>query len=345
MEKSPLVQIIKKTLPAVASIVSNKYLPKNGELSQFWGFFEDKETPLEKAVPLKTRKIKVSAGSGFIIESDGLVLTNRHVVLDARAEYSLILSDSRKFPARIIAQDLIKDIAFLKIEEKNLPFIELGDSSFLELGETVIAIGNSLGEFKNSVSVGVVSGLSRFLTAESIIPSGQSSHLRGLIQTDAAINPGNSGGPLINLEGKAIGINAVSVLGAENIGFALPINNAKKDLEDLKKYGRIRQLFLGIRYLLLNEEIKERNNLPVSYGALVISEDLSGDRAILANSPAKKSGIKEFDIILECQNQKVTPENSLEDIVEKFKIGDQLLMKVLRKGKELMLKINIEEKR
>jgi len=344
MFEEEIKQAIKKAIPSVVSIVANKTLVQKGDGSQFWGFLEDENTPLEFSASLKKEKIKVSGGTGFIIDSEGLILTNRHVISDPKAEYTVVLNDGRKFPIKILAQDLINDIAILKIEAKNLPAVELGNSSNLELGQTAIAIGNALGQFQNTISVGVVSGLSRFITASSTI-SGESSKLRGLIQTDAAINPGNSGGPLIDIDGKVIGINAACVFGAENIGFALPINNAKKCLEDIKKYGRIRQSFLGIRYLLVNSELQKKNNMQVDYGAMVVSEDLPGDLAVFPASPAQKAGIKEFDIILECQKEKITEENPLDAILQKFQVGKDIELKILREGKEKILKAKLEEKK
>jgi len=197
------------------------------------------------------------------------------------------------------------------------------------------------------VSCGVVSGLSREIKAQSEITQ-QKTRLRGLIQTDAAINPGNSGGPLIDIEGKAIGINAAMVFGAENIGFALPINNAKKDLQDLKKYGRIREPFLGIRYILITKELKEKFNLPVDFGALVIPEpDLEKGihQAVIPGSPASQAGVKEADIILEIENKKITPSQTIGDILQEFQIGQPLLLKILRKGREKTLKIILGEKK
>ena len=359
MEQSSITEAIKKVIPAVVSIVANKTLVQKGDGSQFWGFLEDENTPIEFSAPLKKEKVKVSGGSGFIVDSDGLILTNRHVIADPKAEYIVILNDGKKFPVKILDQDLINDVAVLKIDgstdstispqagfsqvPKDLPTVEFGDSLKLELGQAVIAIGNALGQFQNTVSAGIVSGLSRFITASSTI-SGESSKLRGLIQTDAAINPGNSGGPLIDIDGKVIGINAACVFGAENIGFALPINNAKKILEDIKQYGRIRQPFLGIRYLLVNSELQKKNNLPINYGAMVISEDLPGDLAIIPESPADRAGLKEFDIILECQKEKITEENPLDAVLQKFQVGKDIELKILREGKEKILKAKLEEK-
>jgi len=344
-EKIPA--IIKKVLPSVVSIVISKYLtifespfepgPFSGPGLPFGleNFF---------VIPKGKKKIKVGGGSGFIVEKHGIILTNRHVVADTKAEYSVILNSGEKYQAEILAKDPINDVAIIKIEAENLPTIELGDSSKLELGQTAIAIGNTLGTFQNTVSVGVVSGLSREISAISELDH-KAQRLRGLIQTDAAINPGNSGGPLVDIEGKAIGINAAMVFGAENVGFALPINTAKKDLEDLKKYGRIRYPFLGVRYILLNKDLKEKFNLPLDKGALIISESGPSAPAVVPGGPADKAGLKEGDIILEIQNEKISIENQLEDILQKYKIGEKINVKIFRKNKEITLAVKIGERK
>lgn len=341
---SLVIKAIKKALPAVVSIVGNKELPrKKGEGSQFWGLFEDKKTPFDISSQMKRTGRKISSGSGFVIDPAGLIATNSHLISPLVSEYRVILNNGGEFPAKILATDFLNDLVFLKIESSGLPTLGLGDSSRLELGQTAIAIGTALGEFQNSVSVGVVSGLSRFISAKSMI-SGKVSKLRGLIQTDAAINPGNSGGPLIDLKGRAIGINTALVFGAENIGFAIPVNHLKEDLREIKKYGRIRRPFLGVRYILINRELQKRNNLPVDYGALVVSEDMPGDKAIILGSPADKAGILEFDVILECQKQKITSQNPLEDILRKQETNKEIVLKVLRNKKELILKTVLKEK-
>ena len=188
-----------------------------------------------------------------------------------------------------------------------------------------------------------MSGLSRFITAVSGL-SQQAESLRGLIQTDAAINPGNSGGPLVDIEGKVIGINTAMVMGAQNIGFAIPIDYAKKDFEEVKKYGKIKRPFLGVKYILLNKEISGKNKLPVNNGALVVREAL-GESAIIKDSAAEKAGLQEFDIILECNGEKITGENPLSHILQKLKIDEEITLKVLRKGKEIIIKVKLEEKR
>lgn len=339
MEKSPIPKMVKKVLPAVVSITVSKMLPVfespfGPSPFGFDGFF---------MVPRGKKKIQIGGGSGFIVDSSGIILTNRHVVIDPHAEYVAVLDEEKTYPAEVLARDPINDVAILKIKEKNLPTIKLGDSSKLELGQTAIAIGTALGTFRNTVSVGVVSGLSREITAGDAITK-KVTKLRGLIQTDAAINPGNSGGPLIDIEGRVIGINTAMVFLAENIGFALPINNAKKDLEDIKKYGRLRQPFLGVRYILLDKELKEKFNLLTDYGALVVSEPVPGGEAVVPGEAAEKAGIKEGDVILEIKNQKITPKIPLEDILQKCKIGETINVKALRGGKEMMFKVVLEER-
>ena len=338
-ENSPIIRAVKKVLPGVVSITISKYVEFFESPFSPFGFEEFFGSP-------KTKKVKIGGGSGFIVDSSGIILTNRHVVEDPRAEYIVVLQNGEKLKPKILARDPINDIAILKIEKAGLSFIELGDSSKLELGQQVIAIGNALGIFKNTVSTGIVSGLSREIKAQSGLTQ-KRTRLRGLVQTDAAINPGNSGGPLVDIAGAAIGINAAMVFGAENIGFALPINNAKKDLEEMKKYGRIRQPFLGVRYIPITKDLKEKFNLPIDFGALIISErgiEFGSGYAVAPGSPADKAGIKESDIILEIGYKKITEEQTIDDVLQKFKIGDKIDLKILRENKEKIIKLILAEK-
>ena len=291
----------------------------------------------------KSEKTKIGGGSGFIVSKDGYVLTSNHVVGDKTADYTVVFEPEKKYEAKVISRDPINDVAVLKINVKGLPFLDLGDSDTLQLGQTVVAVGNALGEFHDTLSTGIVSGLSRFITAFSGFDH-QGAMLRGLIQTDAAINPGNSGGPLIDIDGNVIGINTAVVASAQNIGFAIPINYAKRDLEEVRKYGKIRRPFLGVRYILLNKEMAEKNKLPTENGALIVRESL-GESAIVKNSAAEKAGLKEFDIILDCQGEKITSENPLSHILQKFDIGQEITLKTLRNKKEISLKVKLEEKK
>lgn len=338
-ENSPIPGVVKKVLPAVVSIAVSKLMPAF-EKSFGSPFIGPNEIPL---VPKEKKKVQVGGGSGFIVDPSGIILTNRHVVEDPHAEYIVVLYEEEKYPAEVLARDPINDVAILKIKKGGLTAIEFGDSSKLELGQTVIAIGNALGNFRNTVSVGVISGLSREITAGDAATQ-RLTKLRGLIQTDAAINPGNSGGPLVNMKGEVIAINTAMVFLAENIGFALPINSAKKDLEDLNKYGRIRLPFLGIRYVLLNKELQHKLNLPISRGALIVSEPMPEGGAVIHGSAAYKAGVKEGDIILEIQKEKISLKTSIEDILQRCKIGQELVLKIARKGKEMLLKTILEER-
>jgi serine protease Do len=340
MEKSPIVEVAKKVCPAVITITISKNLPK---IEGFYLFpFMGKEMIVPK-VKREKEKIKIGGGSGFIVSPDGLVLTCRHVVSEPDLDYAVILEPEKSYPAKVLAADPLTDIAVLKINEKNLPYLELGDSNKIELGQTVVAIGNPLGEFYDTLSAGIISGLSRKIQAVGPL-SRKVESLRGLIQTDAAINPGNSGGPLVDLEGKVIGINTAMVMGAQNIGFAIPINYAKKILEEVKKYGKIKIPFLGIRYIILDKEISEANKLQVDYGALIVRETL-GEPPIVKGSAAEKAGLKEFDIILEIDGEKITVDNTLAEILQRHEIGEEVSLKILREGKEINLKAKLEERK
>jgi len=215
------------------------------------------------------------------------------------------------------------------------PTLSLGDSDQLEIGQTVIAIGNALGEFRNTVSIGVVSGLGRRITASGgdFIET-----LEDIIQTDAAINRGNSGGPLLNLKGEVIGINTAVALEAQNIGFAIPINKAKRDIEQVRKTGKIVYPFLGIRYILINDSVKKKYNLSVSSGALIVSGD-KNEPAVMPGSAADKAGLKKGDVVLEFNGERITQKNSLSKIISKYNPGDKVKLKILRDGKEIEVEV------
>ncbi|MEK7573995.1 MAG: trypsin-like peptidase domain-containing protein [Patescibacteria group bacterium] len=342
-EKSPLITMIKKVMPAVVSIVISKKLQElEKELAKELPRFSPEFHVPEENVDSRGM-VKIGGGSGFIVDKKGTVITNSHVIADSDAEYTVITDNNEKFQAEILARDQVNDVAILQINPLtgDLTPLAFGDSDNVELGQTVMAIGNTLGIFKNTVSSGIVSGLSRSISAQTDINANSIKELRGLIQTDAAINPGNSGGPLVNIFGQVIGINVAVVFGAENIGFAIPINTAKRALNDLKKYGRIRRPFLGIRYLSIDQNLKEKLKLPVDYGALIASEE----HAIAPNSPAALAGIKEKDILLEVNGEKITSDKPMQDLLENLTVGEIIKLKVLRDGKNLEVKITLAEKR
>ncbi|MDI6591753.1 MAG: trypsin-like peptidase domain-containing protein [Patescibacteria group bacterium] len=341
VEKSTFVEIAKKVCPAVITIVITKDLPK---VEGFYFFPFGGEEFIIPRFEKGRKKTKIGGGSGFIVSPDGYIITSSHVVADPEADYTVIFEPKKRYPAKVISRDPINDIAILKINVKNFPYLELGDSDKIELGEQVIAVGNALGEFHDTVSAGIVSGKSRAITAYGGLIDRKAAQLRGLIQTDAAINPGNSGGPLVNMEGKVIGINTAMVMGAQNIGFAIPINYAKKDLEEVKKYGKIIRPFLGVRYVVLNKELAGLHKLPVDYGALIVRETF-GEEAVVKGSAADKAGLKEYDIILEMNGEKITEENPLAHLLQKYRVGEEISLKVLREGKEITLKVKLEEKK
>jgi len=344
---SKITSTIKKVMPAVISIVISKSLEEiekelPAELMPLMPFgMPDLKIPEDK---IDARgMVQIGGGSGFIVYPNGIVLTNKHVVSDTNAEYTVITSEGKKYKAEIAARDPVDDVAILKINAENLPTAKLGESTGLELGEEVLAIGNTLGLFNNTVSKGIISGLSRSIAAKPD-PKEPIQELRGLIQTDAAINPGNSGGPLVNLNGEVIGINAAIVFGAQNVGFAIPINYAKRDLSDLKKYGRVRRPLLGLRYLNIDDNLKEKMGLPVNYGAMVAGKG-PHHQAIIPGTPADQAGLKEKDIILECNGEKLTMERTIQDFLEELAVGDALNMKVLRSGKPTEIKVVLAERK
>ncbi|KKP93131.1 MAG: Protease Do [Parcubacteria group bacterium GW2011_GWA1_36_12] len=340
---SPIIEIAKKVCPAVITVIVSKDLPKAENFYSFpFGGKEYVMPKLEKGQKGKIEKTQIGGGSGFIISENGYVFTSNHVVADTTADYTVIVDPKRKYPAKVLSRNPINDTAVLKIEGKNLPHLELADSNKIELGEEVVAVGNALGEFTDTLSAGIVSGLSRFITAFGGIDH-QMQNLRGLIQTDAAINPGNSGGPLVNMQGQVIGINTAMIMGAQNIGFAIPINYAKKDWQEVKKYGKIIVPFLGVKYVLISKEMAAMNKLPVNDGALVVREAL-GESPVVKNSAADRAGVKEWDIIIECNGEKITMKNPLANILQKCKIGQETILKVLRDAKKIDLKVKLEEK-
>lgn len=350
MEQRNAIHTIKKVMPAVVSIVISKTaeaiqkeIPP--ELLPMIPF--DKHHKMKVPPELKDGHgmVKIGGGSGFIVHENGIVITNKHVVADADASYAIIMDDNRHFPARILAWDPMDDIAILKVDAKGLPTVPLGDSRILELGAPVLAIGNALGLFKNTVSAGIISGLSRSIRASSgEDPRQPFQELRGLIQTDAAINPGNSGGPLVNMDGEAIGVNAAIVFGAQNLGFAIPIHVASRDLDDLKNHGRIRRPLLGLRYIMMNEGLKEAMKLPVAEGAVVLGH-LPETQAVISGSPADKAGLKERDIIITCNEEKLTAEHDIQDILETREVGDVLHLTVLRGKRTLKTDVTLAERK
>jgi serine protease Do len=338
---------VQKVSPAVVSIIITKNLPiieqnfpgfGSDFFNQFFGLDIPQGQPNQQP---STQKTEVGGGTGFIVSSDGYIITNKHVAADDQAEYTVLMNDESKHSAKVLSLDPINDIAILKIDGKNLSYAEFGDSANLKVGQSVITIGNALGEFRNTVSTGVISGLARSVTA-----GGQgfgSEDLVGVIQTDASINPGNSGGPLINLSGQVIGMNTAMAQGAENIGFTIPINEVKAVYESVKKFGHIVRPWLGVRYLQINKTLADANKLSVDYGVLIVRGQNQTDLAVIPGSPADKAGLVENDIILEINGKKINEKNPLAKVISQLKVGDEVSLKILSKGKERTIKVKLEE--
>jgi len=240
-----------------------------------------------------------------------------------------------------LARDSVVDIAILKIQKTGLAYVSFADSDVIRTGETAIAIGNALAEFQNSVSVGIISGLSRSIVAGDGM--GKTELLDDVIQTDAAINPGNSGGPLLNLSGKVIGVNVAQAQGSENIGFAIPSNIVANIVSSVKEHGRIVRPSIGVRYLSINKFIQSQNALPTNYGVLVIRGTEPSEIAVVPDSPADKAGIIENDIVLEVDGKRLDEKNTLASVIRKQKVGDSLTLTILRNGLEKKVKVELVE--
>ncbi|MEA2020411.1 MAG: trypsin-like peptidase domain-containing protein [Patescibacteria group bacterium] len=278
-------------------------------------------------------KIEGGVGTGFIVDSDGLILTNRHVVSDSSASYTVVLDNDEEYQVQDIYRDAFNDLAILKIDAQGLESLQLGDSDALRVGQKVVAIGNALGEFPNAVTSGIVSGIGRGITAATDPFGGTAQLLEDVIQTDAALNLGNSGGPLLNLSAEVVGINVAMTQGAENIGFAIPVNTVKPTLENFEKHGRIVRPFLGISYVIISSEIAETRDLPE--GAYV--------REVVAASPAEESGLQPSDIITKIDNTAVNENQTLAEIIAQKSVGDEITMEVYRNGNEITLKAELVE--
>lgn len=315
-EEDAVINVVEKSSPSVVSVVKNDV------------YYDDKSGPVKEAN---------SIGTGFIINGkDGIVLTNKHVVDDASSSYSIILNDGKtKYEVTQIARDPVNDFSILKVdlEGATIKELTLANSDNIKIGQSVVAIGNALGEFGNSVTKGIVSGLNRGIFASSGY-FGDSEFLDNVIQTDAALNPGNSGGPLLNLQGEVIGINVAISQGAQNIGFSIPINTIKASLDQFNKSGKIARPFLGVEYRLISKNIAKNRNLPI--GAFVEN--------VVPNSPASKAGIRAGDIILKINAIQIDDsENTLATIIAKQTIGSNIEIVIDRDGKQKTLYTQIEE--
>lgn len=277
------------------------------------------------------------AGTGIIVGKDGFVMTNKHVVNGANT-VSVILADGTSYDnVKVLGTDPLNDVAFLKIPNvTNLPTAELGDSTSIRVGQQVVAIGNSLGQYQNTVTSGIVSGTGRPISAQA----GQGvENLTDLIQTDAAINPGNSGGPLLNLAGQVIGINTAIVEGAQGIGFSIPISATKGILKGVLAGGPVQRAYLGINYVPLTAEVAKQYGLKVKKGAYVIGSN--NQSAIMSGGPAEQAGVKDKDIITKVGTIDVGDKGSVSSLVSEYAPGDTIEITVLRGDQTMTLKVKL----
>lgn len=273
--------------------------------------------------PSESRQIQRDIGSGFVVDSTGLIVTNKHVVSDATAKYKIVDKNDKEYEVTRIYRDPSTDLAILKVDGASLPPLGLGDSSTLRVGEPVIAIGTALGEFRHTVTTGVISGLGRGITAFGSL-SGME-ELENVIQTDAAINPGNSGGPLLNSKGMVIGVNVAVSANAQNVGFALPINVIKDSITNFNQTGQFDRPFFGVRYTIISREAALANEVP--QGAYI--------REVIADSTAAEAGIQEGDILTKVDGQSLTDDQNLAEIINKKRIGDQMQITFWREGETI----------
>jgi len=320
-----IADIAEKVGPAVVNIDTVRMVKQGSPFfSQdpiFRQFFGEQFKDYSRTIPQK------GTGSGFIISQEGYILTNEHVVHKAE-KIKVTLSDGREFDGKVIGSDLDSDIAIVKIDSDDLPIVTLGDSDKLRVGEIVVAIGNPYG-LQQTVTMGVVSAEGRSIPVEEHT-------YRNFIQTDAAINPGNSGGPLLNTKGEVVGINTAIIAYAQGIGFAIPINIPKKNIDELIELGKVRRSWLGVYIQEVTPEIAEQFDLPEDAKGVLVGD-------VVKDSPAEKSGIKRGDIITKVNNEEVDSPGELQDKIGSIEIGEKANIEVVRDGKEISFVVRIDE--
>ncbi len=326
-EESVTIDVVKEVGPSVVTVVEET----TGV--QSFNPFSIFDIPQQQ----QTQPQSMNIGSGFIVTSDGFVITSKHVVSDTNVKYDIITANDKKYTVQKVYRDPLNDIAILKVDPSENPGqslkpVVLGDSSRLQVGQFVVAIGTALGEFKNTVTTGVISGLGRGITAGDQF-QGLAERLDNVIQTDAAINPGNSGGPLVNSSSQVIGINTAVSVNGQNIGFALPINVVKDSLANFNEHGQFERPFLGVAFKIIGKDVALLNN--VAQGAYV--------QSIIPSSPADKAGIKPGDIIIEADGQQIGEgKGDLAKIIAGKKVGDSISLVIWRDGAKLNLKAILE---
>lgn len=324
---NPIVRIVKQSSPAVVNIDTETMVTRSTRAFPFQGdpFFEEFFGQIMP--PQQQRQVpRRGKGSGFIINKDGYVLTNNHVI-EGADKIKVTLMDGRSFDAEKVGQDPTFDLAIIKIKANGLPSLELGDSDNTEIGEWVVAIGNPYG-LENTVTTGVISAKNRTLQAPGV-------NFQGFMQTDAAINPGNSGGPLIDLNGRVIGINTAIVPYAQGLGFAVPINMAKQIMDDLIKHGEVRRGWLGVTVQPLTPSLVEAYKIPVSEGAIIAD--------LQENGPAAKAGLQRGDVITLINGEKIKNSQDVVFSIRKKMQGERVDLEIYRDGKKSAVNVTLGE--
>lgn len=314
-EESVTIDAVKKVGPSVVTVVSESSPQSQYNIGPFSIFQNPPSGTTQQSI-----------GSGFVVTADGLIITNKHVVSDTGATYQIVTANNKKYDVKRVYRDPLNDIAIVKIDpgqnaDSQLTPVTMGDSSNLQVGQFVVAIGTALGEFRNTVTTGVISGLGRGITAGDQY-QGYVEKLDNVIQTSAAINPGNSGGPLVNSGGQVIAINTAVAAGGQNIGFALPINTVKDSLANFNQTGQFNRPYMGIAYKTISRDIALLNNVPE--GAYV--------QQVIPGSPAEKAGIQQGDIIVSLDNQHLSDQSDLAQVLGKKKVGDSIGISSWRNG-------------
>ena len=322
-EESVVINVVKNVGPSVVTVSTQAPERRVLQLNPFGGF----STSIQSGQPQ-------DIGSGFILTSDGLIATNKHVVSDTTVSYKVVTSDGKTYDVKQINRDPSNDIAMLRIDAKGLKPVDLGDSDTLQVGQFVIAIGTALGQFRNTVTTGVVSGLGRGIQAGDEF-QGYVEQLDNVIQTDAAINPGNSGGPLLNSAGEVIGINVAVAQSAQNIGFAIPINVVKSAIDQFKTTGKFpSKAYIGVEYQMIPKQTALLNNVP--QGAYVVN--------VIAGSPAEKAGLEIGDIIFKVDSKEITQDNGgLAKVISGKKPGDVINLDINRNGDNIKASVTLSE--
>ena len=326
-----ITNIGEEHIDSIVAIVAKKDLPTFEQcfISPFPGFSIPDQCPTGS-----TESRQTGSGSGFVI-ADNIILTNKHVVADREAQYSVITYQNKTLDAEVITRDPMEDLALLRVENLNLESVQLGDSDNITVGQIVVAVGNALGQFENSFSFGIISGLKRTIIASDGVGGGNDT-LQEIIQTDAAINPGNSGGPLFNLSGDVIGVNVAYAARANSIAFAVPINRIKDTLQQVLTTGEVQYPFLGISYISISPQVKQEYDLPLDNGAYIISQD-ARTPPVLNDSSAQKAGVQSRDIITHINNTPINKNNPLSTVLRTYSVGEAVQLRVYRQGETLTL--------